>query len=102
MLSTSLAGFSQANSKISTPNPKKKIQIVEVACGECKFGMEGKGCDLAINIDGKKYFVEGTDIHDQGDAHGEDGLCNAVGKAEVQGKIVKNKFKASYFKIVKQ
>jgi hypothetical protein len=27
-----------------------KPQIVEVSCGECQFGMKGKGCDIAIRI----------------------------------------------------
>ena len=33
-----------------------------------------KGCDLAIRIDGKSYFVEGTKIDDHGDAHANDGF----------------------------
>ena len=28
-----------------------------------------KGCDLAVRIDGKSYFVEGTKIDEHGDAH---------------------------------
>lgn len=82
---------------------KKKIekpQIVEASCGECKFGMKGKSCDLAVRIDGKTYFVDGTTIHDHGDAHAEDGFCNAVRKASVTGEIIGNRFKATSFTLI--
>lgn len=82
---------------------KKKIekpQIVEASCGECKFGMKGKSCDLAVRIDGKSYFVYGTTIHDHGDAHAEDGFCNAVRKASVTGEIIGNRFKATSFTLI--
>lgn len=97
----SITTFAQAPSSMSTPDPKKKIQIVEVACGECKLDLKGKSCDLAIRIDGKSYFVDGPSIHDFDDAHDDDGFCNAISKAEVQGKIVGKRFKATYFKRIK-
>ena len=81
------------------PNPSIKTQLVEAACGQCKFGLEGKACDLAVRIDGKAYFVDGTKIDDHGDAHAEDGFCNAIRKAEVQGAVVDGRFKATYFKV---
>ena len=87
--------------KISTPDPGKKIQIVEVACGECMLGLQGKGCDLAIRIDGRSYFVDGTKIDSHGDAHAKEGFCNAISKAEVQGEIVGDRFNVTYFKLVK-
>jgi hypothetical protein len=80
---------------------EQKKQIVEVSCGQCKFGMtEKKGCDLAVRIDGKSYFVEGTKIDEHGDAHGEDGFCEAIRKAEVIGEIKNNTFVVSYFKLL--
>jgi hypothetical protein len=84
------------------PDPNKKIQVVETACGQCQFKLAGKGCDLAVRIDGKSYFVDGTDIDSHGDAHAKDGFCNAVRKAEVQGEVVNDRFKAGYFKLIKQ
>jgi|GraSoiStandDraft_48_1057284.scaffolds.fasta_scaffold32870_2 hypothetical protein len=87
--------------KVSTPDPNKKIQIVETACGECQFKLPGKGCDLAVRIEGRSYFVDGTDIDSHGDAHAKDGFCNAVRKAEVQGDIVNDRFKVTYFKLLK-
>jgi len=86
--------------KVSKPDPNKKIQVVEASCGECQFGLEGKSCDLAVRIDGKPYFVDGTTIDEHGDAHAKDGFCKAVRKAEVQGEIVNNRFKATYFKLL--
>lgn len=86
---------------VNKPDPGKKIQIVEVACGECKLGLKGESCDLAIRIDGKSYFVDGTKIDEHGDAHAKDGFCNAIRKAEVQGEIVGNRFNVTYFKLLK-
>ncbi|MFM2358842.1 MAG: hypothetical protein RLY16_835 [Bacteroidota bacterium] len=78
-------------------------KVVEAACGQCQFGLTSKkGCDLAVRIDGKAYFVEGTKIDDHGDAHADDGFCNAVSKAEVAGKVVNGKFVATYFKLIKE
>ena len=82
---------------------EQKPQVVEVSCGQCQFGMQSKkGCDLAVRIDGKTYFVDGTKLDDHGDAHAEDGFCNAVRKAEVIGEIKDNKFVVSYFKLLPQ
>ena len=101
LLFVSSAFGQKSNPKVSTPDPNKKIQIVETACGECQFKLSGKGCDLAVKIDGKSYFVDGTDIDSHGDAHAKDGFCNAVRKAEVQGEIVNDRFKVTYFKVLK-
>ena len=88
-------------SKVSTPDPSKTIQVVEASCGQCNFGLKDKrGCDLAVRINGKAYFVEGTKIDEHGDAHAEDGFCEKIRKAEVQGEIKENKFKVSYFKLL--
>lgn len=74
---------------------------MDVSCGQCQFGMsEKKGCDLAVRIDGKSYFVDGTAIDSDGDAHKEDGFCNAIRKAEVSGKIKKNRFKVTAFRLL--
>lgn len=90
--------------KISTlraqPDSTKKLQVIEASCGECQFGLQGKSCDLAVRINGKAYFVDGTSIDEHGDAHAKDGFCEAIRKAEVQGEIVNNRFKATYFKLV--
>ena len=77
----------------------KPVQTVEAACGQCMFGLKSPGCDLAVRIDGKAYFVDGSDIDQHGDAHATDGFCNAIRKAEVQGQVVDNRFKATYFKL---
>ncbi len=77
-----------------------KIQIVEAACGQCQFKMEGKSCDLAVRIDGKSYFVEGTNIDSHGDAHAADGFCASIRKAEVIGEIKDNKFVVTHFKLL--
>lgn len=92
----------KSDPKVSIPDPNKKIQVVETACGQCQFKLAGKGCDLAVRIDDKSYFVDGTDIDSHGDAHAKDGFCNAVRKAGVQGELVKDRFKVTYFKLVKQ
>lgn len=82
---------------------EQKPQIVEASCGQCQFGMKDKpGCDLAVRIDGKSYFVEGTDINKHGDAHAHDGFCSAIRQAEVVGEVKNNKFVVSQFKLLPQ
>lgn len=79
---------------------ESKSQIVEASCGQCQFGMEGYGCELAVRIDGKPYFVDGTSIDSHGDAHANDGFCAAIRKAAVVGEIKNNRFVASSFKLL--
>ena len=86
----------QAQEIKSNPQPI----VVEASCGECNFGLKGKSCDLAVRINGKAYFIDGTSIDEHGDAHAKDGFCQAIRKAEVKGKIVKGRFKATYFKLL--
>lgn len=78
----------------------QNLEIVAVSCGQCQFGMEAKGCDLAIRIKGKTYFVDGTKIDEHGDAHAKDGFCSAIRKAEVVGEVKENRFVVSYFKLL--
>ncbi len=85
---------------ISKPDPSKKIQVAEVSCGECKFHLKGKSCDLAVRINGRAYFIDGADIDSFGDAHASDGFCKAIRKAAVQGEVVKNRFKVTYIKLL--
>ena len=99
LLFVSIAFGQKGDPKVSVPDSTKKIQVVDAACGECQFKLEGKGCNLAVRIDNKAYFVDGTDINSYGDAHAKDGFCNAVRKAEVQGQVVNDRFKVTYFKL---
>ena len=79
---------------------KDKILIAEASCGQCQFRMSGKGCDLAVRINGKSYFLDGTKIDDHGDAHARDGFCEKVRNAEIKGTMFNNRFLATYFKIL--
>ncbi|MBA9072853.1 hypothetical protein GGR22_000979 [Flavobacterium gossypii] len=92
-----------ANAQDSKSKQKKtgpKPQIVEASCGQCQFGMKGHGCDLAVRIDGKPYFVDGTGIDDHGDSHAGDGFCSKIRKAEVVGEVKNNRFVATSFKLL--
>ena len=97
-----LATFLFITATINAQDKKEEIkpQIVEAACGQCQFNMKGYDCDLAVRIDGKSYFVDGTSIDSHGDAHADDGFCATVRKAEVVGKIVDNRFKVTSFKVL--
>ena len=95
----SLSAFSQDSTFVKL-NPNKKVLMVDAACGQCQFNMKGKGCTLAVKMNGKFYFVDKADIDDFGDAHAETGFCNAIRKASVQGKVVNKKFVPSYFKLL--
>lgn len=89
-----------STAKVAVPDQSKKIIIAEASCGQCKFGLPGTDCDLAVRIDGKAYYVDGTKIDEHGDAHATDGFCNAIRKAQVQGTVVNNRFQATYFKLL--
>ncbi len=96
-------GFAQTGvGNISVPDSGKKIQVLQVACGSCKFGMAGKECALAVWIKGKARYADGAHIDSLGDAHAPDGLCNMVRKAEVQGELVDNRYKISYIRLLPQ
>ena len=79
-----------------------EVIVVEASCGQCQLGLPGNGCDLAIRIDGKSYFVDGIGIDDHGDAHADDGFCNAIRTANVTGQIIDERFVASSFELVQE
>jgi hypothetical protein len=79
------------------PKEIKESQIVEASCGQCQYKMKGNSCDLAVKIEGKAYFVDGTTIDSHGDAHASDGFCTTIRKAEVTGKIENDRFIATTF-----
>jgi Family of unknown function (DUF6370) len=95
-----LASLTISAQKATQKHTQLNDQIVEASCGQCQFGMNAKGCDLAIRIDGKSYFVVGTKIDDHGDAHAKDGFCETIRKAKVTGEIKENTFVASSFILV--
>ncbi len=85
----------------SAKDTVKFDQIVEASCGQCMFAMDEKvGCDLAVRINQKSYFVRGAAIDDFGDAHAEDGFCNFIRKAKVKGHIEESIFVVSSFELV--
>jgi hypothetical protein len=71
--------------------------VVETACGECKFGLKGDDCDLAIRVDGHSYFVDGVNPDSLGDAHAKDGICEAIRQARVTGEVRDGRFVATSF-----
>ncbi len=89
---------------LSCTQPKEKTFITDASCGQCQFGLKSqKGCDLAIKVNDKAYFIDGAHIDDFGDAHDENiGFCNVVRKVEVTGKVEDGKFKATSFKIAQK
>ena len=93
--------YAQQSGKPTTkPDPAKKIEVVEASCGECQFKLDGKGCHLAVRMNGKAHFVDGTSIDEHGDAHSKDGFCETIRKAEVQGELVNDRYRVTYFKLL--
>ena len=78
----------------------QSVYKVEASCGSCNFDMPGDDCQLAIKLDNKKYYVEGPNINDYGGSHSKNGFCKVVRKAQVQGKVIGDKFVATYFKLL--
>ncbi|AUC85573.1 hypothetical protein CW731_09850 [Polaribacter sp. ALD11] len=87
---------------LSCSNKKEVTQVAEVSCGQCQFELDSQnGCDLAVRIDDKAYFVDGFNIDDFGDAHDEHtGFCEVVRKAAVSGVVENGRFKATSIKLV--
>lgn len=92
-----LVSFAQTPQSVDST---KRLYAAEAACGQCKFGLKGKGCSLAVRINGTAYFVDGTGIDDHGDAHAKDGFCNKIRRAKVQGEVANGRFKARYFQLL--
>ena len=75
--------------------------LVITSCGQCNLGLKGKrGCSLTIKIGESIYPVEGTGIHDHGDAHGREGFCSAIRVAWATGEIQDKVFHAESFELV--
>ena len=81
---------------------KEEKKIVELSCGQCQFGLKTQeGCDLAVRLDDKAYFVDGAHIDDYGDAHDENtGFCEAIRKAEITGELEGDRFKVTSVKML--
>jgi len=87
---------------ISCSNKKEVIQVAAISCGQCQFELDSQnGCDLAVRIDNKAYFVDGFDIDAFGDAHDEHtGFCEVVRKAAITGVVENGRFKATSVKLI--
>tara|TARA_B100001123_G_C15010119_1_gene907196 strand:- start:414 stop:833 length:420 start_codon:yes stop_codon:yes gene_type:complete len=92
----------KSSSFISTVPESGKIEgFVIASCGICNLGYKkNKGCSLTIKIGDTVYSVEGTKMHNHGDAHSPEGFCNAIRLAHVSGKIKKNKFYSDSFTLI--
>ena len=90
----------QPEQQSATTEQQYRELVVEAACGQCVFGLPEKGCDLAIRTEGKTYYVDGIEIDDHGDAHADDGFCNAVRRAHVQGGVENGRFVATSFALL--
>ena len=86
----------------SRPSPLvlRKPTVVEAACGECKFGLKGDDCDLAIRVSGHSYFVDGVNPDSLGDAHAANGICETIRKARVTGEVKGGRFVATSFELL--
>ncbi len=103
-LATLLIGCEQDGKQQQATTEQQEQQspelVVEAACGQCQFRLPGKGCDLAVRIDGEAYYVDGTGINDHGDAHSDIGFCNAVRQARVTGRVENGRFVATSFELL--
>ena len=83
-----------------SPLVLRKPTVVEAACGECKFGLKGDDCDLAIRVSGHSYFVDGVNPDSLGDAHAANGICETFRKARVTGEVKGGRFVATSFELL--
>jgi len=92
--------FAVASCATSKMKSKDIDQIVEASCGICQLSMAGDECQLAIRVDGKDFYVEGTGIDDHGNPHGEDGFCNAIRNAHVKATYKQGIYLVTSFELV--
>jgi hypothetical protein len=100
ILSFCFAAFTLSAQTVGKLDSTKKVMTVQTSCGKCKLGLKGKTCELAVKINGNSYYVDGAAIDNFGDAHADDGFCNTIRQAKVQGEVVNGRFKASYFALL--
>ena len=74
--------------------------LVIASCGTCNLGVKKGGCSLSVKIGDNVYPVEGTSVHDHGDAHASDGFCSAIRVAWAKGRMKKKVFHAESFVLV--
>ena len=84
----------------SVPKDGNIEGIIITSCGTCKLGIKEGGCSLSVKIGDTVYPVEGTGIHDHGDAHASDGFCSAIRVAWAKGQMKDNVFHAELFTLV--
>jgi len=98
-----LFGCSESNTPApSAPPPlvaKFDALRVEASCGMCQLGMKGEDCALAIRTGDGAWYVDGVDESELGDAHSDDGICNAVRHAIVSGEVREGRFVATKFEL---
>ena len=90
----------QVEAQSSEKSKEIKGKKVEASCAQCQFKVkEPRGCDLSIRMNGQVYFVDGTNLDAHGDAHEEDGFCNAIRQAKVTGQIQGNRIRVTQFEL---
>jgi len=100
-IKTSIQEQSNVNTLVvSVPKDGKIDGLVITSCGKCNFGKRDKHCELSVKIGEKLFSVEGTNVHEYGDAHDSEGFCSAVRIARAKGIIKKNIFHADSFVLI--
>ena len=84
----------------SVPRNGKVEGIVITSCGKCNLDTKDRGCQLTVKIGSDIFSVDGSNVHEHGDAHSNTGLCSAVRVAWAKGRIKKSTFFADSFVLV--
>lgn len=86
---------SDAPNVVST---KLEAQTLEVACGVCIYGMEGKGCPIAADVNGEKIYISFADGATVGTI-GEE-ICEGKEHAKVTGEVKDGKLVVSSLELL--
>ena len=91
------------STNVMTVIPQNKVVegLEEASCGMCYFGMNSKGCGLAIRIGEQVLKVKGSKLGEHGDVHAKDGMCETIRVAQVDGRVYQNKFISDSFTLIK-
>jgi Family of unknown function (DUF6370) len=96
----SILMVAQSKRTVGKINDQQPVLEMEAGCGMCMFGVKDNDCRLTLKKNEKTYYVKGTDIDDHGDAHADDGFCNATRRARVQGSFSGDTLVVSYFELI--
>jgi hypothetical protein len=101
LLFISSAFGQKSDPKVSTPDPNKKVQVVETACGECQFKLAVTDVTLRCVLMARLILLL-VQISILMEMRMQKMAFVMRLESGVQGNLVNDRFKVTYFKLLKE